>query len=250
MKRNLVLKIKIKNMGKINHWMLRKFKLVVVLVLSILVAGGIGTVGFVWAASTSNFTQTINQGTLSVDIVDDSWVTVGSPAVAMSDSNFSLTCLTAGNRPTGTFGTDTQRIYVTNPDANDGGWHIDLSGSATSAVWTSAGTDMDFNDPTTSGCTDSADVGDTVGGQMTVDPSTGTVIQGQLENGTTGVTAGSSDDYEEGVTDDIAIMTGAAESEDIGDWYLTGATIHQTIPAEQPAASDYDIDMSLTITGA
>ncbi len=52
----------------------------------------------------------------------------------------------------------------------------------------------------------------------------------------------------EGTTNEITILTGAAGSDDIGDWKLTGATLSQTIPAELPATNDYDINMTLSIT--
>jgi hypothetical protein len=100
-------------------------------------------------SATSSFTQTINPGTLTVDIVDGSYVTVASPAVAMNAVTFSFACQTA----TGTFGTGTQNIYVKNPDAADNGWVVSLAAAAPTAFWASAGTNMDFNDPTTAGCT-------------------------------------------------------------------------------------------------
>lgn len=49
------------------------------------------------------------------------------------------------------------------------------------------------------------------------------------------------------MTDSITILAGASGSDDVGDWKLTGVSISQTIPAEQAAASDYNIDMTLSI---
>lgn len=200
-----------------------------------------GSVTQAIAATTSNFTQTITAGTLTADIVDDSYVTVGSPSVTMTSTAFSFSCQTA----TGTFGSNTQRLYVSNPDGADNGWTLSVAASATTDVWDSAGTDFDFNDPTSSGCTDGADA-DSLGGQMTVDPSTGTITQGSSANGTTGVSLGSSDAFEEGTTDSVTLMSSDGTI-DIGDWYLTGVGISQTIPAEQPAASDYNIDMVISV---
>jgi hypothetical protein len=48
-------------------------------------------------------------------------------------------------------------------------------------------------------------------------------------------------------TDSVTLLTAAAGSDDIGDWTLQGVSILNTIPAEQPAASDYDINMTLSI---
>lgn len=198
------------------------------------------------ASNTSNFTQTINPGTLTIDIVDGSYVTVGSPSVAFPAATFSFTCQTSN----GTFGTASQVIYVKNPDAADSGWTASLAGSATTAVWDSAGTDYDFNDPTGSGCTDGGDA-DSLGGQMTVNANAGTLNTGTCASCvTTNITKGSSTGFNQGTTDSITILTAAAGSSDIGDWRLTGVAIAQTIPAEQPAASDYDINMVLSVVAS
>lgn len=191
----------------------------------------------------TNFTQMINPGTLTVDVVDGSYATVASPTVAMNAVTFGFTCQAA----TGNFGTVSQVIYVKNPDASDTGWAVNLAASSPTASWTSAGTAMDFNDPTTGGCTDGGDA-DTLRGQMTVNPSVGTLTTGQCSLcTTTSVSKGSSAAFNEGTVNSINILTGAAASDDIGDWKLTGVAISQSIPAEQPAASDYAIALTLTI---
>lgn len=200
----------------------------------------------VFASGTSNFTQTINAGSLSIDIVNGSYVSVGSPAVAMGAATFDFACQTA----TGSFGTASEQIYVQNPDAADAGWTASVAGSATTAVWDSAGTDYDFNDASGSGCTDGADA-DSFGGQMTVDASGGTLAVGQCASCvTTNVTKGSSSAFVEGTTDSITVLTGAAGSDDIGDWTLQGVSISQEVPAEQPAAADYDINMVLSVVAS
>lgn len=228
-------------------FLLRRVRISMTLLLAgVFIFLGLGVAYYVSASSTSNFQQTINAGSLAVDIVDGSYVTVGSPSVAMGAATFSFSCQTA----TGSFGTSTQKIYVSNPDAADNGWTASLAASATTAVWDSAGTDYDFNDPTSSGCTDGADA-DSLGGQMTVDASGGTLAVGQCASCvTTNITKGSSSAYNEGTTNSITILTGAAASNDIGDWTLTGVSISQKIPAEQPAASDYDVNMVLSIAAS
>ncbi|MDP3004284.1 MAG: hypothetical protein Q8N43_02145 [Candidatus Azambacteria bacterium] len=184
-------------------------------------------------------------GTLTADIVDGSYVTVGSPIMAMSNAVFSFTCQTV----TGSFGTASQQIYVNNNNGANNGWTLTMAAQATTNIWDSAGTDYDFNDPTGSGCTDGADAGDSVGGQMTVDPSGATLAVGQCGSCTTAnVSKGSSAAFNEGTTDTITLLSATAASDDVGDWKLTGASISQKIPAEQPAASDYDISMVLTVT--
>ena len=203
-----------------------------------------GSIYYVFAANTSTFNQTINSGTLTVDIVDDTYVTVSAPSINMSTLSFGFTCQTS----TGTFGTTTQQIYVKNPDAADNGWTVSLAGSSTTAVWDSAGTDFDFNDPNGSGCIDGGTDADSLGGQMTVDPSAGSISVGSCSTcTTTGVSTGSSSAFSEGGPDSITIIAGASGSDDIGDWTLQGVSISQKVPAEQPAASDYAINMVLSI---
>ena len=228
--------------------MLAKMNLGVAFGLSLLVASLMGGVGYVLASSTSNFTLTINPGTLTIDIVDStsSHATVASPSVAFSAATFAFACQTPGT--TGTFGTATEAIYVQNPDAADSGWTASLAASATTATWTSAGTDLDFNDPTTSGCSDGGDA-DSVSGQMEIDTTGTTVAVGECNScATTSVTStNTTASFSEGATDSIDLFSGAAASDDIGDWTLTGVTVDQTIPGEQPAAADYDINMVLSV---
>ena len=86
---------------------------------------------------------------------------------------------------------------------------------------------------------------------MTVDASGGTLAAGQCAScTTTNITKGSSNAYNQGTTDSITVLTGAAGSNDVGDWTLQGAAISQQIPAEQPAAADYDINMVLSVVAS
>lgn len=213
------------------------------------VAGVLCCVGSTLASSTSNFQITINPGTLSVDIADttNSYASVASPSVSFGTSTFSFNCQTPG--ATGTFGTATQAIYVQNPDAADNGWTVSLAASSPTAFWDSTGTDLDFNDGAGSpaGCSDGGDA-DSLAGRMSVNPAAGTLSIAQCDACTTSnVSLGSSSSYSQGVTDSITILTGAAASNDVGDWYVTGVTVSQTLPAEQPTATDYDINMVLSI---
>ncbi len=205
----------------------------------------------VYAANNTDLTQTINAGTLVTDIRDDSRVTVAAPAVAFSATTFSFDCLSGGSRPSGTFGTNTERVYVDNPGAADNGWTLTLAAtSGATDEWENGGAteSYDFNDPTgaTSGCTDGGD-GDSTAGQLSVDPTTGTLNADCGTCATTNITLGSATAFEEGVTDSVTLLNAAAASDDTGRWYLTGVDMDQTIPAEQPNDS-YDINMTLTVT--
>ncbi len=230
-----------------NHFsLLRKLDLTTALSVVVITTSLVSTA--LYAAATSNFQFTVNPGTLSVDIVDGSYVAVGSPTVAFSSTTFSFACQTSG--VTGTFGTATQQIYVKNPDAADNGWTVSLAASAPTAFWDSAGIDVDFNDPTTSGCTDGADT-DSLKGQLTVDASGATLAAGARAGTlTTNITKGSSSAYNQGTVDSITLLTAASGSDDIGDWTLQGVTLSQSIPAETPAASDYDINMTLSVVAS
>jgi hypothetical protein len=198
------------------------------------------------ASPISSFNQTITAGTLTVDIVNGSYGSVTAPAVNLGTTSFSFAC----HNTTGALGTASEQIYVQNPDSADNGWTVSLAGSATTAVYTSAGTPFDFNDPTGSGCTDGGDA-DAVGGQMTVDPSGATLAKGACATCTTGnISRGSVNSFSQSSVDSITILTGAAGSDDIGDWTLRGVSISQTIPGEQPAAADYTINMTLSIVAS
>lgn len=200
-------------------------------------------VGYAFGASNSNFSQTINPGSLSVDIVDDTYASVSSPQVAMADATFSFACQTT----TGTFGTSTERIYVKNPDAADSGWTLSIAGSAPTAVWTGGAGSFDFNDASGSGCTDGADT-DNYGGQMTINPAAGTLATGACASCTvSNITKGSSNAFVEGTTNSITLLTAAADSSDIGDWLFTGVGISQKVPAEQPAGSNYVVNLTMSI---
>lgn len=228
------------------HFKIQKINLRLSALAVLALAAILATGTYVYASSTSNFTQTISAGTLAIDIVDGSYVTVASPSVTMSGVNFSFACQAA----TGTFGSATQQIYVSNPDAADNGWTVALAASNTTDTWASAGTDYDFNDAGGSGCTDGADA-DSFGGQLTVDASGGTLAAGSCSACTSAnITKGSSGAFSEGSTDSITLLTGAAASDDIGDWTLQGVSLSQQIPGEQPAAADYNIDMVLSVTAS
>ncbi len=181
-----------------------------------------------------------------MDIVDDSYVTVGSPSFSLDAIATSFTCQSTP----GLLGTATQQIYVQNPDAADNGWTMTLAGAAPTSSWTGTGGVMDFNDPTTSGCTDGGDT-DAYKGQLSVDPSVGTLAVGECAScATTSITKGSSSAYNEGTVNSITLLTAASGSNDFGDWVFTGVDVDQTIPAEQVAAVDYTLPMTLSVVAS
>lgn len=206
-----------------------------------------GFVGSASGANNSTFNQTINAGTLATDIMDASRVTVASPAVTMSAKTFSFDCYSGGSASTGTFGTNTERIYVTNPDAADNGWTLTIAAtSGATTLWSSSS--FDFNDSGGSGCTDGADA-DAKGGQLTVDPSVGTLTADCGSCVTTNITKGSSTPFAEGTTNSVTLLNAAAGSDDIGRWYLTGVGLSQTLPAETTTGA-FTLNMTVTVTAS
>jgi hypothetical protein len=182
-------------------------------------------------------------GSQSVDIVDGSGNSVGSPYVNFSDKDFSWNTQTS----TGTFGISSQKVRATN-GTTDETWSVNLAGSATTTTWTASSLHYDFNDSSGSGYTDGGDT-DSYGGQMTVDPSGGTVA-GVPDNTScpiTNVSKGTSDSFVEGSPDSIDIFYGTTSSTVPCKWDFTGATITQKIPAAQQSGS-YSISMTLTIS--
>jgi hypothetical protein len=226
----------------------KKMKGIVGVLLAIVLLAGISG-DVTHAVNNSTFNQTINAGVLSTDILDASQVTVASPSVAMSAKNLSFACQSGGSASTGTFGANTQRIYVINPGGADNGWTLTLAATAgPTAAWTAGGNSFDFNDATTGGCTDGIDT-DTKAGQLTVDPSVGTITADCAACVLTNVTKGTSTAYVEGTANSVTLMTGATASDNVWRGYLTGAALSQTIPAETPAGA-YTLNMTLTATAS
>lgn len=59
--------------------------------------------------------------------------------------------------------------------------------------------------------------------------------------------SGSSAAFNQGTTDSITLVNAGSTSNDVWRGYLSGATISQTIPAEQ-AADSYTLNLTLTAT--
>lgn len=199
------------------------------------------------AAANPNLTQSITSGVLSVDIVDATYTPVANPAVAFNATTTSF----ADTTTTGTLGTNTQRVYVKNPNAANNGFRVDIAGSAPTALWTATGGfTYDFNE--IGGSTDGADV-DTKGGQLTVNPATGAKNNGQSTATCatdTNISLGNSEAFAETgvINNEVDILNAAAASADVIDCYVTGVSMSQLIPKEQAAAADYTIGSVLTVT--
>jgi hypothetical protein len=177
-------------------------------------------------------------GALSSDIVDSGGSPVSSPSVSMTTSSFSFSFQTA----TGTLGISEQKIRVNNTTANPE-WSLTIAANTTTAFWDGATVDYDFNDATAS-AGDGADA-DSLGGEMTIDPS-GASISPEGGCSDTGLTLGGSASFNEGTTDSITIVTAGDTADTSCYWDFTDIDVSQTIPAEQGADS-YAIDLVLTL---
>jgi hypothetical protein len=183
---------------------------------------------------------TYTAGSLSVDIVDASGATVSNPSINMSDITFDF----SNQNSTGTFGVSSEKIRVTNTTASPS-WTLSLAATGGSTdYWNGASSDYDYNDPT-SNAGDGSD-GDGWGGQMSLNPTVGTITpQSGCTN--TGLSLGSSSSYdEESSVNSITLMSSTGSASTNCYWDLTGVSVSQSIPPEQ-SADTYSISMVLTI---
>ncbi len=163
---------------------------------------------------------------LIIDIVDDLDVSVTSPSVALS----AITAAFQDQTNTGTLGTSTEKIRLTNTTLIPA-WSVTLAATGgNTTLWTGGSETMDYND--TSGA-----------GQFTLNPSVGTVVRDD-SGSTSGVTLGSQDSFEQGVTDNITIFSSSTAA--INHSYdLTGVSLSQLVPVNQVPES-YTINFTLT----
>ena len=184
----------------------------------------------------------IDPGSLSADVVDGSGVSVPVPSLTFTNKDFSFGCQAV----TATFGTSTQKIRVSNTTSSPA-WDLSIAATdGTTALWSSGAVDKyDYDDSTTSGCTDGGDT-DAFAGQLTINPSIGTITP---QSGCTnsGISLGALNAFNDGVTSAIIIATGSASAGMNCYWDITGVGVSQMIPAEQVSGT-YTIGLTLTIT--
>lgn len=178
---------------------------------------------------------------LAMDIVDANGCPVSSPTVAMSAAALGFSCQTT----TGTLGIASERLRATNTTTNPN-WSLTIAatGGATS-LWTSGGQDYDYNDPAGSpvGCSDGGD-SDTRPGQLTIDPSVASITP---KSGctSTGVNLSSSSAFSQSVLDSLTLATASGAGTGCY-WDLTGISLTQRVPAEQPLGA-YTLNLTVTI---
>jgi len=182
-------------------------------------------------AADTTFNQVINEGTLSLDIVDGSGVTVSSPAVTFGAIAFSFDAQDS----TGTLGTASEKIRVSNPTTTDT-WVVNIAASSgAGTLWTTGTYTYPF---------DSTGGEDT--GRLTVNPATGTITPIGSGCTNTSVSLQSSDFFLSGTTNSIDLFAAATGADLACRWDLTGVSLTQRVPAAQTPGS-YSIDMTLTV---
>lgn len=195
-----------------------------------------------WAAAFAYNAYVPPSGSLSADIVDASGVTVASPSVSLSSIAASGTCQTT----TGTLGVSSQKIRVSNTTATPG-WSLSIAATAgATGSWSSGAANYDFNDASGSpaGCGDGADA-DSFAGQLSVDPSGGTIAP-QSGCTTTGLTKGSSSAFNQGATDNVSLLNASASTGTNCYWDFTGVSLSQKVPDLQPTGT-YSLPMTVTV---
>ncbi len=189
-----------------------------------------------WAAGYAYFGH-VDSAQLSADIVDASDASVVLPAVGFTAAVSSPACQSS----TATLGVAAQKIRVRNTTATPG-WTISIAASGgVSSSWSSGVENYDFNDP--AGCADSGDA-DSLGGQLSVNPSSGSLTPEPICT-TSNVSLGSSSGFAQGVTDSITLLSANSSAGIDCYWDLTGVSLSQQLPG---AVAPGSYEQSMTIT--
>ena len=182
-------------------------------------------------------------GSLDVDIVDGSGVSVANPLVSFGLLTPALICQTS----TATLGSSTQKIRLSNGSASNG-WSVSIAATAGStALWsTTGGSKYDFNDSSGSpaGCGDGGDA-DTYAGQLSLSPSASTVTALSGCSNATGITKGSNAAYSEGSINSITLLSASSSADMYCYWDITGIGLSQKVPPSTPVGT-YTLDLTVT----
>ena len=205
---------------------MRKISTIGVTLVSVLALAST-SVAYAALSAPSQLTQQITNGTLSTDVRNASNAVVSSPSFAMSSVAASTSVQTA----TGTLGDNTQRLSVDNPNGGGAtGWTLTLNATTPgTGTWTSGANSYPYNSSSTLG-------------QLTVDPSVGTILANT--GGLTGVTKGSSTAFTS--TTPITLMTAGSTAAKIWNGYIIGIGLSQAVPAGQ-AVGAYTLNLTQTV---
>lgn len=183
--------------------------------------------------------RTLNQSlnSLSVGFIDGDENIYSSASVSLSPIVSSFSSQTA----TGTIGTVSRKIHVTN--ASQASWSLTLGpASGATSLWVSGGNSFDFNDG--SGATDGADT-DTKGGQLSVNPIS-LSVSSSAGCSAAGLVAGGETSFVEGSVNTITLINTSGASMNC-EWQIMDILLQQVIPSAQPAGS-YSQNFTITIS--
>jgi len=165
-------------------------------------------------------------GILGVDIVDSSGCGVSSPGVSMSSSGLSFACST----PTGTLGTSSQKVRVTNTTGSPN-WSLTVAatGGDTSLWSTADGVDADSGEA----------------GQLSLNPSTATVTP---KSGctATGISLGGLAAFAQGTLNSLTLASASGANTNCY-WDIIGVGASQKVPPERSAGT-YNLNLTVTVT--
>jgi hypothetical protein len=181
-------------------------------------------------------------GFLSVDVVNASDQSVASPSYAMNSLAYNFSCTTA----TGTIGQAVQKIRISNTTTNPL-WTLSIAPTGgPTQLWRNVGDTerYDFNDPTSSGCSDGGDA-DAYAGQLSIDTSAGSLAP-EAGCSASNISLEANTSFSQGLLDALEIATSNGSADPDCIWDLTGAALSQQVPAEQPLGS-YSINLTITV---
>lgn len=190
-----------------------------------------------WSGQIVAFRVMAASPTLNADIVDASGNPVANPSVSVTSLVHSFACQTA----TGTLGTSSQKMRVTNT-SDSPAWSLTLAASGgPTSVWTNGTTNYSFNNPAgnPAGCS---------GGQLSVNPSLGTITP-STGCSASGVNLGASSAFASGATDAVTIASASSPAAIDCTWDITGVGLSQKVPPNQ-ANGNYSINLTLTLTAS
>lgn len=185
---------------------------------------------------------TTSDGVFAVDIVDSGGTSVSNPSADMSSSSRSGQCETS----TGTLGTSSQRLRVTNHSANIP-WTMSIAATdGSTALWTDGLALFDFNDPsgTPPGCAAGADV-DTYAGQLGFSFGSA-IVTPESGCSSAGMSFGPTAGFNEGVTDSVTLATAGSSAETGCYWDMQSISLSQAIPSFQDEGN-YSLDLTITV---
>ncbi|HTE22811.1 MAG TPA: hypothetical protein VK674_07305 [Candidatus Limnocylindria bacterium] len=182
-------------------------------------------------------------GILGVDIVDSSGCGVSSPGVSMSSSGLSFACTT----PTGTLGTSSQKVRVTNTTGSPN-WSLTVAATGgDTSLWSTGSVNYDFNDAAGSpaGCSDGVDADSGEAGQLSLNPSTATITP-KSGCSATGISLGGLAAFAQGTLNSLTLASASGANTNCY-WDIVGVGASQKVPPEQPAGT-YNLNLTVTVT--